>query len=130
MEKSKQSMSGLPMVVENLKAIRKELYLMTNKNDQHFTDLLRFEEMTSPMRFDINKILTIQGDLSQYFFEKYTDVNEWKDGVLTLTQENIDDIVVYTDIVFEYSEKLKEKIIAFDKFVEDAFARKKADKGE
>ena len=36
--------------------------------DKHFDDLLRFEEMTSPMKFDINKILTIQGDLSQYFF--------------------------------------------------------------
>lgn len=103
---------------------------MANKKDKHFDDLLRFEEMTSPMRFDINKILTIQGDLSQYFFEKYTDANEWKDGVLTLTQENIDDIVVYTDIVFEYAEKLKEKIIAFEKFVDDAFARKEADKGE
>ena len=103
---------------------------MTKKKDQHFTDLLRFEEMTSPMKFDINKILTIQGDLSQYFFEKYTDANEWKDGVLTLTQENIDDIVVYTDSVFEYAEKLKEKIIAFEKFVDDAFARHKADKGE
>lgn len=103
---------------------------MTKKKDQHFTDLLRFEEMTSPMRFDINKILTIQGDLSQYLFEKYTDANEWKDGVLTITQENIDDIVVYTDIVFEYAEKLKEKIIAFEKFVDDAFARKEADKGE
>lgn len=77
--------------------------------DKHFTDLLCFEEMTSPMRFDINKILTIQGDLNQYLFEKYTDANEWKDGVLTLTQENIDDIVVYTDIVFEYAEKIKGK---------------------
>lgn len=98
--------------------------------DKHFDDLLRFEEMTSPMKFDINKILTIQGDLSQYFFEKYTDDNRWKDGRLTLTQGNIDDIVVYTDIVFEYAGKLKEKIIAFDKFVEDAFARIEADKGE
>ena len=95
--------------------------------DKHFKDLLRFEEMTSPMRFDINKILTIQGDLSQYFFEKYTDANEWKDGRLTITQENIDDIVAYIDIVLDYAEKLKEKIIAFDKFVEDAFARHKAD---
>lgn len=98
--------------------------------DQHFSDLLRFEEMTSPMKFDINTILTIQRDLSQYFFEKYTEAKEWKDGVLTLTQENVDDIVVYTDVVFEYAEKLKEKIIAFDKFVEDAFSRIEADKGE
>lgn len=103
---------------------------MINKRDNHFDDLLQFEEMTSPMRFDINKILTIQRDLIQYLFEKYANANEWKSGVLTFTQGNIDDIVVYTEIVFEYAEKLKNKIIAFDEFVDDAFARKEADKGE